>query len=51
MDARLVRDEYMVYLGSNFLEATRHCAEDRDRIKLVQSFIGETNEPMWYRWT
>ncbi|KAI5833896.1 hypothetical protein K523DRAFT_341558 [Schizophyllum commune Tattone D] len=49
--ARLVRDEYMVYLGSNFLEATRHCAEDRDRVQLIQSFIGETNEPIWYRRT
>ncbi|KAL1730187.1 hypothetical protein EV714DRAFT_211445, partial [Schizophyllum commune] len=51
LNARLVRDEYMVYLGSNFLEATRHCAEDRDRVKLIQSFIGETNEPIWYRRT
>ncbi|KAI5887528.1 uncharacterized protein SCHCODRAFT_01338629 [Schizophyllum commune H4-8] len=47
----LVPDEYVVYMGTNFLEVSRRCAEDQYRVKLIQSFVGETDEPMWYRRT
>ena len=48
MDADdLVPDEYVVFIATNILEVSLRSSQDRAEI--IQSFLGETDEPLWYR--
>ncbi|KAL1757411.1 hypothetical protein FB107DRAFT_273013 [Schizophyllum commune] len=45
----LVPDEYVVFIATNILEVSLRPSQDRARLEIIQSFLGETDEPLWYR--
>ncbi|KAL1679278.1 hypothetical protein EV122DRAFT_277299 [Schizophyllum commune] len=45
----LVPDEYVVFIATNILEVSLRSSQDRARLEIIQSFLGETDEPLWYR--
>ncbi|KAI4518429.1 hypothetical protein K525DRAFT_208541, partial [Schizophyllum commune Loenen D] len=44
-------DEYVVFIATNLLEISLRSSQDRTRCEVIQSFLGETDEPLWYRRT